>query len=194
MSDSIIIQAVRSILDGADVAAATWRQARDGGDTGDAFRRALVDVAIDRARPRILAALRARGLDLPEDREFSEEGLREALAAKTGLDIEELSEDGIANAIRARMARELGRALGIDDLEPDALADPETLRAALVGRAKDAVMSGRANKLMSARAIRQVRAAASWARLGVDPGERARILNRWYQKKYRRNNVQRWAA
>jgi len=183
---------LRSVFDASDFVREVWvRVKHEDQDLGDAMKAELVDLAMERLRPRITAAMRRAGLPIEDGEDLSEDTIRRAINERLGIEIEELTPDGIRAALDQRMAGEVSRLLGVD-VSADDLADAETLRARLLDAVKDAVASGRANKLISRALIRSVRRAATWARAGVPAEDRGAILNRYYQKRYRRKHVQVW--
>lgn len=163
---------------------------QSGGAVAPSVRQAMVDAALLKLRPHVVAALRRAGLDVPDDVELNQDGLRQVLSDKTGLNIQSLDEAGIKAAINERVARKVSDSLGID-ITAD-VSDPAALRDQVMGAALHAVQTGRANALMPAATIRKIRAVATWARAGVGPDDRRKYLLRWYQKKYRRTHREVW--
>ena len=166
-----------------------WEGIKGGAEITPAMRDALVQAALAKLRPHVVAALRAAGLDVPDDVELTPDSLRQILSDKTGLEIASLDAEGIKAAIRERVARKVSDALGV---EVSNVMDPDALRAEVKAAAVQAIQSGRANALISSVQIRQIRQAATWARAGVAPNDRRRYLLRWYQKKYRRTHREVW--
>lgn len=166
-----------------------YAELKAGRDVGPAVRDGLIAAALVKCQPHVTAALRRVGIDLPTDEPLTLESIRNAINDKTGLDIADLSEDGVTAAIDAQLARRLSDKLGI---EVTSVRDPDALREQVKAAAIDAIRSGRANALISRATINRVRVAATWARAGVPVDERAQYLARWYQKKYRRKHKQAW--
>ena len=172
-----------------DMARNIYESIKDGGEVSEAVRDEMVNQAIERFTPHVAAALRRAGIDVPEGEKLSLETIRQIINAKTGLDIEELTEESIAQAVDAKMAARLSEVLGV---EVSTVLDAETLKEEVKAGALEAIQSGRATKLISAAMIRAVRAAATWKRAGVPVDERRKYLQRWYAKKYRRTHRQVW--
>lgn len=163
---------------------------QSGGDMGQALTDELIQRCIDRWSVKILHAMQRAGLEIDEAVPLTSQSIAQAIAAKTGLDMADLTPEAVAAAADGRMSSELSRALGV---QVSSVLDPVALKAELVAGAVEAVQSGRATNLMPKVQINRLRMAASWGRAGVvDKAERRRILANWYAKKYRRKNKQVW--
>lgn len=172
-----------------DIAMSVWERYKAGEDAGQLVQETIVQLAIDRYRPKIEAALRRAGLPIEDGQDLTIESIKDAINAKTGLDLDDLTPDAIADAMKAKIAAELSQVLGVEVTD---IEDIEGLKAQLLEAAVLAVKSGRANKLINRMQIGRIRRAATWARAGFGPDDQAKILGAWYQKKYRRTHRQVW--
>lgn len=172
-----------------DIAREVFERYKAGEDFTESIKAAMVQLAIDRYRPKIEAAMRRAGISVEPGEDLTAETILAALREKTGLDLDDLTPDSVARALDESMARELSNALGV---EVSTVLDPETLKQELIDGAIEAVKSGRVNALVTRRMIDKVRTVATWARAGVPMSERSQIMGAWYQKKYRRTHKQVW--
>lgn len=178
-ADGLGLEFARQLYDGI----------KAGGEVGPAVREAMVNAALAKLRPHVVAALRRAGLVVPDDVELTPDALREAINASTGLQIETLDPDGIKAAINDRVAARLSEVLGVEVTQ---VMDPDALRAEVRAAAVRSVQSGRASALLSAVDIRRLRESATWVRAGIGPDDRRKYLLRWYQKKFRRTHREVW--
>lgn len=172
-----------------DIAQQVYDRYKAGDDLVDSIKGAMVQLAVDRFRPKIEAAMRAAGLQIADGQELTADTLVQAIKEKTGLELESLTPEGIADALDARIARELSTALGV---EVSSVKNLENLKAELLASAVRSVQSGRASALMTAHVIKRVRAVSTWSKAGVEVPDRVKTMGALYQKRYRRTHRQVW--
>ena len=172
-----------------DIAQQVYDRYKAGDDLVDSIKGAMVQLAIDRFRPKIEAAMRAAGLPIEDGQELTADTLVSAIKEKTGLELDSLTPEGIASALDGRIARELSAALGV---EVTSVKNLESLKAELLASAVRSVQSGRANALMTAQVIKRVRKVATFSKAGVAVDDRVKTMGALYQKRYRRTHRQVW--
>lgn len=161
---------------------------RDESDSADGIAEALIDFGLTVASERVTNGIRAAGLGL-DDGTVSAESIRLALSGKIGADIKELSPDGIAEALNARISREVGLILDVEGINLLGGGDLIEQGRAL---AIEAVRSGRASTLVSASLMRELRRAAAYTAAGLDVSEIKAAANRSRQRKHRISYKQVW--
>lgn len=138
---------------------------------------------------RIRAALRRAGLELPEG-PITVQSLLLLVRDRAGLNIQDATAEGIQDAIRAKLQAAVVDLLGVD-------VDLTAGRDAVIRQAAAAaVATGRPNKLVGVVALRQLRAVAAAAAVGLDtsPAGLRRAQVRIAQRKYRARNTFKWVS
>lgn len=152
----------------------------------DQVQDALVQKAIDRYSDKIRAALARAGLTVEGD--LSVESITAAIAEKSGLEITDLSPDGMVTAADKLAAKRLSAELGIEV----ASVMQGNLEQSLIEGVRAGLQNG-SIPLVGARLTKQARAEMTWRREGFENAEdRLKVNNAIYQKRYRRRNKEVW--
>ena len=162
-------------------------QAADG-DVSEGWE-AVADWALNRYDTRVRARLRVMGIDVPDDGPLTVQNMLEAVRSKSGLDIVDLTPQGVTDAVDKRLAVELSRALGF---EVSTVFNQDALKLEVKGRVLELLADGRGGAVVSGRSLTSLRAAATFAAQGFGPDERKKAQNRFKQKKYRKSNKLVW--
>lgn len=152
----------------------------------DQVQDALVQKALDRYSDKIRAALARAGLTVEGD--LSVESITAAIAEKSGLEITDLSPDGMVTAADKLAAKRLSAELGIEV----ASVMQGNLEQSLIEGVRAGLQNG-SIPLVGARLTKQARAEMTWRREGFENAEdRRKVNNAIYQKRYRRRNKEVW--
>ncbi|MEQ1638912.1 MAG: hypothetical protein ABL903_19810 [Methylococcales bacterium] len=163
---------------------------KDGGDLTGAVRNELVDIAIKRYSDKISAMLRRGGFDVANDEVLTLGKIVQIINDKTGLDITDLSEEGVMSAVDKWAAERASRELGFT---VSTVFDVETLKSEVEVEVTAALTDGRALAIVTRWARAAASKSATWNRLGFTSVEsRKTVLSAVYQKRYRRNNKWVW--
>jgi hypothetical protein len=160
----------------------------DGSQPSDGWD-SVADWALARYDLRIRAKFEAMGLKIESEGPITVESIREAVSSKSGLTIEELTPQGIAKALDAKLAAELSREMR---LEVSTVFDQETLKQEIKNQVIDALGSGSGAGVVTGRTLHALRFAATFAKAGIVGDEKQTLINRYKQKKYRRSHRQIW--
>ena len=139
----------------------------------------IIQAAIDRYSDKIAAALGRAGLVI--DGPLTLDAIKGAIVEKSGLDLSDLSAEGMLTAVDSLAARRLSDEIGIEVATIRGGNLGETIKAGVA----QAVADGRVAKLIGRARSIQIRKLATWNRAGIDPIAAAKIANAKYQKKYR---------
>lgn len=151
----------------------------------------IVDRATDRYQKHIRAALARAGIEIDADEKITAAVLLREINSKTGIEIEAWTPEAVTAAVSARVSAKMSDVLGVD---VEGVKDAESLKAALIDGAKEAVASGRANALVSKSMIKKLRMVATIKGAGIDQDEARKRLGRIYQKRYRRTHKEVWVS
>lgn len=146
------------------------------------------DLALTYYDKRIRAFFMRAGIDIGGDI-LTVDSIRQKLESASGLDIQELTQQGIADAIERRLAGQVSELLGFTVTR---IFDPIELQEQVKSHVIARLIDGEGGGVLKGRVLHQLRVAASWERAGISSAERRRILSRHYQRKYRRNHDQTW--
>lgn len=147
----------------------------------------IIQAGIDRYADKIGNALARAGLVI--DGPLSVEAIKAAVVEKSGLDLSDLSPEGMLGAVDSLAARRLSDEIGIEVASIRGADLGETIKAGVA----QAVAEGRAAKLLGRAMSGKVRKLATWNRAGVAvPVQSTRIAQKVYQKRYRRRNKEVW--
>lgn len=161
--------------------------ARDG-VTGNDWE-PVADWALARYDTRIRAVLRKKGLDIQDDGPLTVESLKLTIERRSGLEIAELTTEGVAAAFDKRLAAELSRVLG---LEITGVFDQVALKEQIKQQVVQKLANGSGGALIKGDTLEALKVAATFARAGLSGVEKQRAMNRYRQKKYRRNHRLTW--
>lgn len=174
-----------------DIAVAVTDRLIEGAEVDDALEAELSERAVARYEPHLRAAFERYGVPIEQDAPITVDTLLGAIKLKTGLEIEELSVDGVTSAVDGEVSRRVSSLLGV---EIDSMMVLDKVKEALVKSAVEAVASGRATRLISKAIIRRIRSGATWSQQGVPTDDRKTILNREYQRRWRKKYKQVWLS
>lgn len=149
----------------------------------------VADWIFDRYDLRIRARFARMGLKMPEDGPLTVESIRDMVRARSGLEIEELTPDGVMRAVDQQLAAQLSERLGFT---VSTVFDVETVKAEVKAQVLEKLANGEGAGVIKGRSLRKLRAVATFARAGWTVPEAQKVLNRIYQKRYRRRNVEKW--
>lgn len=172
-----------------DIANAVLDALTDDQPVGAAVIEVLTENAIARYSDKISAMLRRGGIEIEDGEPLDAAKLLEVLGAALGYDLEDLSESGFVGAVDAEISRRVSGAIGFEVssvLDAGALASD--IEAALIER----VSGGGAGGLVSARLLKRLKDAGTWARAGYDTESRRKVLMSVAQRKYRQSNRMVW--
>jgi hypothetical protein len=155
----------------------------------DDIFQSISNSVIERYQVRIREKLSELGLDIPHGEPLTVETLLSEVRKKTGLEIATLDREGLMAAIDKRAAAELSRSLGI---EVTTVFDLDALDAQVMAALVEALQEGGKAKFLKGRDLERIRAAATYLRSGLSPDEVRAAKNRYYQRRYRRNNKKSW--
>lgn len=150
---------------------------------------AVADWALTRYDTRVRAKLARLGIDVPEGEPFTVAVISERIKQASELDIQDLSKEGIMNAVDQALARTLSKELGA---EVSTVFNGEVLKQEVKAALLVKLQDGSAVNFISKKLIRQLRRARTAKNAGVTSAEADKIANRAYQKKYRRKCEQIW--
>lgn len=161
----------------------------EGQSWQQAAQNAALEEALELYRPKVEAMLRSAGFDVAEGAPLTMETVASAIQQRTGLDISSLDVNTIKNAISEQLSIYVSSELGFQVTN---VLDANSIRQQINAHIKDCVQSGRSSKLVPRRLITQISEAAAFAQMGKSYDDRRAVLNRWYQKKYRRSHKLVW--
>ena len=152
--------------------------------------RLVADVALRHYDRRIRAYFARFGVDIGDD-VLTVESIREKVRAATGLEIEELTPQGIADALERPLAAAVSELMGFEITSVfDQGQFKEQVKAHVLAR----LIDGEGGGVLRGQTLHRLREAATYARAGAGPAERRRLLNRAYQRKFRKSNRQTWTG
>lgn len=151
----------------------------------------IADRAIERYQKHVRAGLARAGVELAEGEKLDSAALLRIIESRTGLEIRALTPEAVSAAVQGQISARISASLGV---EVEGITNGEQLKAALITMAKNAVQTGRGNALITRAMIKRLRALKAWQTSGIDQLERQRMLNRAYQKEYRRTHKEVWVG
>ena len=156
----------------------------------EAFSEAIADKVLQRYQVKIAAGFRRAGVEIEDGEPLTAEKLLTIIKDRTGLDINNLTPDGVMSAVDRLLAERLSAALGVT---VTTVFDRQAMMAAMEESVKQAIRDGRAAEFIGAQAMRAARKYATFKRRGIEsPEDHRRIMLAWYQKKYRRTHRLVW--
>lgn len=164
-----------------------WIGGADFDECLDQAKEQIADAAVKHHGDKVRAALARAGIEIPEG-ELTVEGVREALQAKSGLEIEEFSAAGILKAVDAEMAKKLTEVTGI---EIESVVGNDLQTTIKVG-VRAALRDGMGYRLIGVLMQNRARKLATLKRLNSNQEELTKFRNRQYQAKYRKTHKQQW--
>jgi hypothetical protein len=162
----------------------SYDEAVDSGSVADA----AVNFGLEIASEKITNGLARIGLAW-EDGQVSAESIKAALSAKIGAEVQDLSPEGVAQALNVSISYQVGELLGVSGLDIMGGGDLVEQARAL---ALEAIAGGRPSKLVPLSLMRQLKRAAAFQAAGLDPQDAAKASNRARQRRHRLRYRQVW--
>jgi len=163
-----------------------------GGTITDAIANEIVDRALTRYGKHVRAALARAEINIDPDEAITADVLLREVNAKSGMSLQSWSPEAMLAAAQKQISASMSDILGV---QLEGVDSVESLKAALINAAKDAVSSGKESKLIPASMIKKLRVVKTMQSAGVaDEVQRKKMMNRWYQKKYRRSHKEVWVS
>lgn len=160
------------------------------GGAAEALLVPVANVALAYYDRRIRAFFARAGVDIG-DGPLTVESIRDKVQAASGFELDSLTPEGLMQSVDKRLASELSNQLGFvvtGVFDTDGLK--EQIKAHLLARLVD----GSGGGVIHGQTLHSLRVAATWVRAGRSLDTRRAILNRFYQRKYRRSHSQTWAG
>jgi hypothetical protein len=148
----------------------------------------VADLALTYYDKRIRAYFRRANIEIGND-VLTVESIRRKIETSTGLEIAELTAAGILIALEKPLARALSELLGF---VVTAVFDQVELRRQVKEHVIQRLADGEGGGILKGRTLHRLREAATFARLGVGAGEKRKIMNRVYHRRYRASHPQTW--
>jgi hypothetical protein len=163
----------------------------EGAEPDTSVYEAVADWVFDKYDLRIRAKLARVGLKLPEDGPLTVEAVRDLVRSRSGLELEDLTPDAIMKAVDAELAKQLSERLGFT---VSTVFDAEVVKAEVKAQLLEKLANGDGAGILKGRALTRLRSVATFARAGFTPDEAKKVMNRIYQKRYRRRNKEVWVT
>ncbi len=169
----------------SETARYVWERVKNGDELTSIAGDELADWAIEKYRPHVIHAMQRAGLEVPDNiTQLSAADVVQIIGDGLELQLDSLDPDSIADAMDARLSREVGRKLGI---EITTLRNAESIKQACIDAVMEAVRSGKANQLISKWMVRRFKTAKAWAEAGIAAGDERRLVrNRISQRAWRK--------
>ena len=148
----------------------------------------VADLALARYDRRIRAYFRRYGIDVG-DGVLTVDSIRQKLQAFSGLQIEDLSPAGVMASVEKPIAAEISRALGFT---VTAVFDRDEFKNQVTAHVLARLEDGEGGGVLTGDVLHDLRDAATWSKSGGGPAEKRRLMNRIYQRRYRRTHAQTW--
>lgn len=156
----------------------------------EAFSEAIADKVLQRYQVKIAAGFRRAGVEIEDGEPLTAEKLLTIIKDRTGLEINNLSPEGVMSAVDRLLSERLSAAMGVT---VTTVFDRQAMMAAMEESVKQAIRDGRAAEFIGKHAMRAARKYATFKRRGIEsPEDHRRIMLAWYQKKYRRTHRLVW--
>lgn len=156
----------------------------------EAFTEAVADKVIQRYQAKIAAGFRRAGIEIEDGEPLTADKLLTIVQDRTGLEINNLTPEGVTSAVDRLLSERLSAALGV---QVTTVLDRQAMMASLDEAVKQAIRDGRAAEFISKKAMKAARQFATFKRRGIGSKEdQRRVMLRIYQKRYRRHNKLVW--
>ena len=172
-----------------DIGMAAWNAFKNDEPIGEAVKGELVDLAIQRYSGNIAAMLRKGGFDVEDGAELTAESITALVSQRTGLDLSDLSEDGIKRAVDKLASERLSAYLGIT---VTTVLDVDSLKQQIEDAVAESISNGTALKLISRQIRSRASTAATFTRAGYSQEDRRKLFMQIAQTKWRRLNKLVW--
>jgi hypothetical protein len=174
-----------------DLATAAWDAFKRGDDITACVTEELIDRGVARYSDKIGSMLRRGGFDVADGEVLTVGKIVQLVSYKTGLELDDLSEEGILKAVDKWAAQRLSAEIGF---AVSTVLNAETLKAEIDDAVREAISSGAALALIPMGARAKASRVASWVRAGYDAGSQRKVMMAIAQKKYRRGNRMVWVS
>lgn len=175
------------------VLAETWERVQENRANGmswsDAAKYAAADEVLAIYRPKVAAMLRSAGFEVGDEDDLTLEVIKEAIKARTGLDVGDMSAESIAAAVDVMLAHYVSSELGFD---VTTVLNISNLQGQIKEHIMDCVRNNKTSRIVSRKLLDKIRIAAAYTSQGLSSAEHRRVLNVFYQKKYRVHHKQVW--
>lgn len=149
---------------------------------------ALLANAIERFEPKIRAMFGRAGVALP-DGPLTAAGLAEVVGGVLGVELSDLSVESVKTAVETKLSEALSADLGVS--LSGVLSG--SIKQAIEDEVIKAIKDGRAMGLLSRAKVLAARRYAAFKKEGyAEKEDRKRVMNRLWQKRYRRRNKLVW--
>ena len=156
----------------------------------EAVAEAIADKVLQRYQVKIAAGFRRAGVEIEDGEPLTAEKLLTIIKDRTGLEINNLTPEGVMSAVDRLLSERLSAAMGVT---VTTVFDRQAMMAAMDESVKQAIRDGRAAEFIGKHAMRAARKYATFKRRGIEsPEDHRRIMLAWYQKKYRRTHRLVW--
>lgn len=139
---------------------------------------------------KVRAALQRVGLDVGAGDELTPSAIGDAIKAKSGLEIEDFTPEGILKAVDQMLAKRISHETGIEITSVMGASLSDQLKAGV----RLALRSGAAKKLIGTLLDKKARRLATLKRLQSDAKEFKKVRNRKYQAKWRETHKLEWVS
>lgn len=172
-----------------DIGTAAWQAFENGESVTGAALDTLVNIGIERYSGKIAAMLRRGGFEVADGEVLNVETIVKLINAKTGLEVQDLSSEGVKSAVDKWAAARLSKKIG---LEVSTVLNTDTLKAELDQGIKTAIDGGGGLSLVSTGLKARAGRVSAWKASGYDRERARRVAMAVAQKKYRRGNKLVW--
>lgn len=145
--------------------------------------------ALARMDTRVRAKLEKLGVDVPNDGPFTVASITESIKETSGLEIENLTKDGLLEAVDGAMAREFSSKFG---LQVTSVLNPATLKEEVKAALLEKVADGSIYAYVKGPTVKIIRQIAALRQVGRPATDRKKILARVYQARWRRTHRLVW--
>lgn len=172
-----------------DIAREIYARHEAGEEWDEAAATVVADRALVKYQGHVRAGLDRAGIKLEEGETVNVDTIKRIINDKTGLELDSLSPEAVQEAVKAKVTAKVSEMAGVD---VSGVTDAESLKEALIAGAKAAVESGRPSGLITAGMIKKIRQAKAFVAADKTSADRRKLMNRIYQKRYRRTHREVW--
>ena len=167
-----------------------WVEGDDLNTAWEKVQDEVVQEVSERYSARIARALRRAGLQVADDDVLTPDRVRELISEQAGIDLQELSVEGVLEGIDHLASAKLSAAVG---MPIDTMLTAEGFKQAIGAAVMEALRNGTAEAIIGDLLVKRARKAAQWKRENVtDPADQKRLEHRARQHKYAAKHSQMW--
>ena len=148
----------------------------------------VADLALTYYDRRIRAFFRRANIEIGDD-VLTVDSIQKKIEASTGLEIAEFTAAGLLLALEKPLARALSELLGF---VVTAVFDKVELKRQIKEHVIQRLADGEGGGILKGKTLHRLREAATYAQSGLGAGDKRRVLNRSYQRKYRQSHTRTW--